>query len=481
MKICGGLRMLVFESFNENIENEGKTKEIENEKKIIDYEVNDEKQEEQKEGTSRKKWYLFGIGGAGCNIVDSILTRKYYLNEVDKDRYLDRVWEMAIKDFRLFDTNTTGIKSSFIATKKGWSAEKILVMCQLGLDEGDTGSGGDRIKGEEAMEYAIESKNMDDFKFTQQDFIKMKESQALMIIHSTTKGTGCGASPVFAGYLKEKMLDADAKNKMIISLTVLPDNTDIDNGIVAGNAFIGLGKIVSSVDAVFLCDNQALFEKIPFGNNEHEYLKKSVPFMWKRNRHIVEFIEALSLQSSWANENPSGVDLMDVIHPAQMSQENKDHAPILVPVLGKIEYSGDITASDVTRLFLYTLEGGKLAQCDYKNAKGASFIIYGSEDAMEQLEELIGNGTNIQEIARSFFNTEKKRKNISIFKTTRKHLTKLYMLGLLWNPPLKAVDMMEERVDECISSTYDLRNDPSIEEAVKSAREVHKDLGYFIE
>lgn len=465
--------MSVIESYNENIKDEGKNE------KVIDYEKNDEKQEEQKEGTiDRKKWYLFGIGGAGCNILDSILARKYYLNEVDKNGYLDRVWEMAIQDFKLFDTNTTGIKSSFIAKKKGWSEAKILNMCQLGL--GSAGSGCDRILGEEAMEHTIESKNMDKFKLTQQDFMKMHESQALMIVHSTTKGTGCGASPVFARYLKGKI--QKEKNKMIISFTVLPDEDDINSGFVGGNAFIGLGKIVSSVDAVFLCDNQALFEKNPFGNSEHEYLEKSVPIMWKRNRHIVDFIEALSLQSSWANdEDPSGFDLMDAIHPAQMSQEKKDHAPILVPVLGEIEYSGNITAQHITRLFLNTLGGGRLAKCDYEDAKGASFVIYGPNEAIERLDELKGNGTSIVQIARSFLDPDNKRKQISIFYTTRKHLTKLHMLGLLWNPPLKAIDMMENNVDYCVSSTVDLRNNPSVGEAVKLAREVHKNLGYYIE
>jgi hypothetical protein len=465
---------------NGNIEGEGKFNEIENEREVIGREISDGKQRERKEGTiNRKKWYLVGIGGAGCNLVDSVLARKYYLlNEGDKSGYLSRVWEMAIQDFKLFDTNTTGIISSFIAKTEKWNEAKILTYCQLGGKDGTVGGGCDRLEGERAMEQTINSENMSRFKLRREDIIKINESQAILLMHSTTKGTGCGASPVFAKYLKDKVLE-DAKNKMVISFTVLPDEEEIDSGIVGGNAFIGIGKIVSTVDAVFLCDNQALF-KIPFGNIERESLESRVPFMWKRNRHIVEFLEALSLQSSWANdEDPAGFDLMDAIHPARMSQEKHDHAPILVPALGSVGYSEKVDTQIIKSLFITTLMGGKLAQCDYKRAKGASFVIYGPKVAMDQLEELRGSGVNVVQIARSFLEVENKHKNISVFYTTRKHLKKLHMLGFLWNPPLKAVDMMEKRVDSCIDSTPALRDEPSVKEAVRLAREVHRDLGYF--
>lgn len=468
------------------MQTEVKSEEIENEKKEVGHEKSDVKQKDQKESIiTGKKWYFIGIGGAGCNIVDSVLARKHYLNEIDEKGYLSRVWEMAIQDFKFFDTNTTGIISSFTAKTKGWNEARILSQCQLGLNDGTIGGGCDRLEGERAMEQTIKSGSMDRFKLTPADLHKINESQAVMIMHSTTKGTGCGASPIFARYLKNRILE-DAKNKNIepkkkitISFTVLPDEDDIDSGIVGGNAFIGLGKIVSSVDAVFLCDNQALF-KLPYGSSEHEYLEERVPFMWKRNRHIVEFIEGLSLQSSWANDqDPAGFDLMDAIHPARMSQEKQSHAPILVPVLGSIGCSGEITAQVVKNLFINALLGGKLAQCDYKNSKGATFVMYGPKNIMEQLDRLKGNGISLMKIARSFLDAENKHKKISIFYTTRNHLTKLHILGLLWNPPLKAVDMMEQRVDNCILSTPILKDDPSVKEAVKLAREVHEDLGSF--
>jgi len=59
-----------------------------------------------------KKWFLFGIGGAGTHILDSIFIRKNHV-ELSRNEMLSKVWDAAIGDYVLLDTNMADVKKIF--------------------------------------------------------------------------------------------------------------------------------------------------------------------------------------------------------------------------------------------------------------------------------------------------------------------------------------------------------------------------------
>lgn len=437
-----------------------------------------------------KKWFLFGIGGAGTHILDSIFIRKNHV-ELSRNEMLSKVWDAAIGGYVLLDTNMADVKKSFIAMEiKKWDMNVIDSFCRLGatgddadLDDKETisgGAGGWYIAGEKAMKYTIDSGDLKNIRLTTFMENQMKSVQAIMFVHSTTNGTGCGATPVLAKHIRDEI----APQKLTFSLTVLPAIGRIESG-AGRTACIGLANIVNSVDGVFLMDNNALADK-KICNVDKMVLMPKQPAYYGKNRHIVEFLESFSLSSSVGNTLEDGdmFDVKDAIELARQHLNNNGRAPILIPIHGSIRLPNISKCNfeeSINTLFHKTIIGGKLACCDHTKAKGASFIINGPEKHIFEISRLVNETEIILKMVRNeqFLNDEKKIKNIRFYPSVIKDAKEITMWGLLWNPPLKLMDRMVEMVHEYIEEASSDDVGKVLSKALPTIKEVHSDLGKY--
>lgn len=443
-----------------------------------------------------KKWFLFGIGGAGCHVLDSIILRQHYVKSINNE-YLTKIWDAAIGEYVLFDTNTADIASTFIAKEiKRWDQHSLDSFCRIGAEcaSGDedyseidddatgVGAGGWRIAGEKAMQYTIDNEDQMESRIGQGLINKMRSVQAIMLIHSTTNGTGCGATPVLANHIRKVL----APKKIVYSMTVLPAIGEISMGVPGRNAFIGLANVVKSVNGVILTDNNALYDK-KFCTVDFEPLIHEQPEYHRYNRNIVEFLEAFSLSSSLGNTNAKGAmfDVKDAVRLAKLNQQNRAHAPILVPVHGSLKTNSNfkVDKNSIAKLFINTIIGGKLACCDHTKAKGGTFVIAGSKEIMVEkgLAKIIKNTTLVTDVInrKEFLNGGEIKKDARIYPLILPNIEDVRMWGFLWNPPLKLVDVMMDNISNYLKASPNTEEKFAIQNSMDVVEEVYKDLGRY--
>ncbi|MFC6784437.1 hypothetical protein ACFQFH_00700 [Halobaculum halobium] len=170
-----------------------------------------------------RKWFLIGIGGAGNNIVDAVLMRRDTLARNHEDRA--RIWQGGLAGYGLLNTNIAELEQTYYTKElKEYSRNDLLSNSIIGFGKhGYSGMGYRWSNGAKVAEadFADGSNPFRDrWDMTSQD---IRDAQAVMLVHSVTKGTGCGATPVIAEKLREEVQESGLViDQAILSSVVIP-------------------------------------------------------------------------------------------------------------------------------------------------------------------------------------------------------------------------------------------------------------------
>ncbi|SER37696.1 FtsZ/tubulin family protein [Natrinema salaciae] len=414
-----------------------------------------------------KKWFLIGVGGAGNNLLDAILLRRETLAENNERRA--RIWEGGLAGYGPLNTNVSELEQTYYAQEeKGYSRNDLLPNCIIGFGRHDYAGAGYRWDiGKRLMEADFEG---DANPFQERWDMKterIQDSQAVMFIHSVTKGTGCGATPVVADRLRSDVLADDTiVPKPLFSSVVIPsEGTEYSEygGRAKVNGVVGLARTSRAVDAI-----------IPFDNNRLESVGADIrpqidgledynpPQYTEINRPLVAFLEAFTMSSvpQFLDRDATMSIMGDVFDPADSFRPVEDKyrlnpdasftpAVILAPVLGRSR-ADSFDRSKLEILVRNALFQNKLAEFDPTTAWGGTVLLYGPEEKMDDVSEFVADGTITEIISSEEFLDAG---NVSGIETIDVHVKQLvtpdlddvYLWGTLWNPEMPSLSEMYEQ------------------------------------
>lgn len=386
-----------------------------------------------------KKWYMVGIGGAGCNIVDAIGMR---IHQIEDRKDMFKIWKCGlVEDYVMLDTNISGLLNTYTAKKKEWDASGILSNCIIAanIEHGNTGVGYNWAKAKKWMEEEEITKKSIESKINRD---AIKRAQGVMVLHSVTKGTGCGASPVFVDYLRAEVLKGT--DRPIFSVTILPSSTELYAGLPSINGIIGLSRIAKASDGVILFDNSSLDRNKNNGIVNIENIENYNGEYGNLNNPLVAFLEGFVITR--------GIfDIKDSFEPAKLKLgQNKPLGIICAPVHGK-HMGNDFGSSqeekegNLENLLISTIIQGRLVTCNPKTAIGGSFVFHvPDESAKKQIQEIINNGTFHKVIQEKKFlnDPEGNNKIIFVYPPIIIPSDNIYLWGILWNPEIETLKTM---------------------------------------
>nr|WP_250142428.1 cell division protein FtsZ [Halosolutus amylolyticus] len=414
-----------------------------------------------------KKWFLIGVGGAGNNILDAILLRRETLAENNERRA--RIWEGGLAGYGPLNTNISELEQTYYAQEeKGYSRNDLLPNCIIGFGRHDYAGAGYRWDiGKQLMEADFEG---DSDPFRERWDMKaerIQDSQAVMFIHSVTKGTGCGATPVVADRLRSDVLaDNTIVPKPLFSSVVIPsEGTEYSEygGRAKVNGVVGLARTSRAVDAIIPFDNTRL-ENVqadirPRIDGLEEY---NPPQFTDVNRPLVAFLEAFTMSSvpQFLDRDATMSIMGDVFDPADSFRPVEDKyqlnpdvsftpAVILAPVLGRSRASS-FDRSKLEILVRNALFQNKLAEFDPTTAWGGTFLVYGPSEKMDEISEFVADGTLTEIISdKEFLDAG----DVAGIETVDVHVKQLvtpdlddvHLWGTLWNPEMPSLADMYDR------------------------------------
>nr|WP_241175244.1 cell division protein FtsZ [Natronolimnobius sp. AArcel1] len=413
-----------------------------------------------------KKWYLIGVGGAGNNILDAILLRRDTLAENNERRA--RIWNGGLAGYGPLNTNISELEQTYYAQEeKEYSRHDLLSNCIIGQGKHDYAGAGYRWDIGEQLVEADFADGGDPFR--ERWDLKpqaIQDSQAVMFVHSVTKGTGCGSTPVLAEKLREEVVEEDfVVPKPLFSSIVIPsEGTEYSEfgGRAKVNGVVGLARASRSVDAIIPFDNNRL-ENVqadirPRINRLEEY---NPPQYREINRPLVAFLEAFTMSSvpQFLDRDATMSIMGDVFDPADSFRPVQDKyqrdpdseftpAVILAPVLGRSRASS-FDESKLEILVRNALFQNKLAEFDPTTAWGGTFLVYGPEDKMAAVSEYVSDGTLSSIIADEEFldaGTVSGIESVDIHvkQLVTPYLDDVFLWGTLWNPEMPSLDEMYE-------------------------------------
>lgn len=414
--------------------------------------------------TYGKKWYLIGVGGAGNNILDAVLLRRATLEENNERRA--RIWQGGLAGYGLLNTNVSELEQTYYAQEeKGFSRNDLLPNCIIGFGKHDYAGAGYRW---DLGRDLIEADFADDANPFQERWDlksdQIKGSQAVMFVHSVTKGTGCGSTPVLAEKLREAVLDDGfVVSKPLFSSVVIPSKGSEYSefgGRAKVNGVVGLARTSRTVDAIVPFDNKRLEDVgadiSPRIDRLGEY---NPPQYVEVNKPFVAFLEAFTMSSvpqfldrdATLSIKGDVFDPADSFRPVQDKYQpdpERDFSPavILAPVLGRSRAS-TLDESKLRLLVRNALFQNTLAEFDPTTAWGGTFLVYGPEEKMQRVSELIGDGTLSDIIGDEQFldagrSTGIESVDIHIKQLVTPYLDDVYLWGTLWNPEMPSLESM---------------------------------------
>lgn len=440
--------------------------------------------------TVRKKWFMIGVGGAGNNILDALLMRRDTLVAAGEGRA--RIWEGGLAGYGLLNTNTAELEQTYYAQEEqGYSRAQLETNTIIGLGAHDNSGMGYRWQNG-AKVAAVDFEDggnpfRDRWDMSQ---TQLRDAQALLLVHSVTKGTGCGSTPVLAERIREEVLSDDRViDKAIMSAVVIP-SVGSQQSTLGGrgktNGVVGLARTAQAVDAV-----------IPFNNDKLRQVSEDItpridglaeynpPQFVDLNKPLVAFLEAFTMSST-----PQFVDrdatmsirgnVFDVAdsfrlvqdkYPASMPRDERP-AVVLAPVLGRLR-SATVSESKLEILARRTLDQNRFADFDPSTAWGGNFMLYGPEEKMREASEYVTNG-RLQEILNGpdFLDAGDtagvETVDVQLNQLVTPQLDDLYMWGMLWNPEMPALESMYEHAQRL--------NQEGQTEQAESVREVWSDV-----
>ena len=437
-----------------------------------------------------KKWFVVGVGGAGNNILDALLMRRDTLAAEDERRA--RIWEGGFAGYGLLNTNTAELEQTYYAQEeRGYDRAQLETNTIIGLGAHDNSGMGYRWQNGAAVAEADFEGDGNPFRdrwdMRQTD---IRDAQALLLIHSVTKGTGCGATPVLANRIREQVFsDERVIDKAILNAVVIP-SVGGQQSTVGGrgktNGVVGLARTAQAADAIIPFNNDALREASKDITPRIDGLERyNPPQFVDLNKPLVAFLEAFTMSST-----PQFVDqdatmsirgnvfdvadsfrLVEDKYPASMPRDERP-AVVLAPVLGRLR-SATVSESKLEILARRALDQNRLAEFDPSTAWGGNFMIYGPEEKMEAVQEYVTNG-RLQEIINGpdFLDAGNtagvETVDVQMNQLVTPELDDLYMWGMLWNPEMPALQSMYEHAER-------LKNEGQTEQA-ESVREIWSDV-----
>jgi hypothetical protein len=426
-------------------------------------------------GTS-KKWLMVGIGGAGNHILDAILMRRDTL--VEQNRALADVWEGGIADYLNLNTNRSEVFETYYAqVDKGYTPEGLVSNCMIGHNQhAYSGAGRDWERGRDFMEHDFEDEQNAFIERWDVDRQSLGGAQAVMLIHSVTKGTGCGATPVLADNLRQ-MLESSGPGdhgggvKPILSSVVLPSQDEF-GGSEMVRGVIGMARLSKAVDGVLPFDNAQL-EQIRSDlavDINPQWLETYNPPKYENiNRLLVSFFEGFTMSSTPISYDASATkrisgdvfDVPDSIRPAVQkypvdNELDYDPAVIMVPVLGRHDAPTD--KNDLDTLVRSTLLQGQFIEFEPDTAWGGTFMVYGPEEKMDALSPLLMDNQLKNILGGEDFldrgsTAPGESVDVYIDQLVVPQVDSVHLWGLIWNPKLPTLEQMYEHAEELVSNS----------------------------
>lgn len=423
-----------------------------------------------------KKWYVIGVGGAGIRIVDAMAMRRDQL-EKRNDR-LAGVWVNGVQESVMLNTNIAETMSTFIIEEvKKWNQSKTIASCMIGGELeglGEMWKQGQELMKKEVGEGGIEPKL---------DRASIYSAQGVMLVHSATKGTGCGATPVLAGHIRSNILDRETKP--IVSVTVLPSKGELAQGRPNRNGIAGLTLMAKASDAIILFDNSSLDRN---KNNtqvaiERKKIEKYNIKYGELNNPLTAFLEGFTVSSTYIkNSGISGdvFDIPDSINPAKEQRppkSNNQSAVIFAPIYG-ISTMNKVTESTLETFFTNTLLNGRLVMCDLETATGGSFLFYGPKEKIEQVNSLQEKSSAITDMLRDdkFLNAEEDM-TLRIYTTVVPFIDEICFWGLLWEPKIKTLEEMYKHTERYMKRHPDSEEATNLNEIWEDTKAILENLG----
>lgn len=422
--------------------------------------------------TQGRKWFVIGVGGAGNNIVDAILMRRDTLLRNDEDRAA--IWQGGLAGYGILNTNIIELEETYYAQEeKGYDRNALLTNAIIGVGEHDyVGMGRRWIAGKEVMEKDFEDGPNPFVERWDMNEQHLQDAQAIMFVHSVTKGTGCGSTPVLADRIRTDVLNDDRQSvlsKALFSSVVIPSaegKRSNFGGRSRTNGVVGLARISRAVDAIIPFDNERLDAAGTDVSPRIDGIERYNPPQYADlNKPLVAYLEAFTMSST-----PQFVDqeatlsvrgeVFDVSdsylpvvdkYPLDMAEERRP-AVVLAPVLGRARGS-TITASQLETLISNALFQNRLARFDPKTAWGATFLLYGPEEKMRDAATLVSDGVFDDIVGGEEFldvtrTSGTESIDIYVDQLVIPYVDDVYLWGALWNPRMPSLERMYEHAAE---------------------------------
>jgi len=429
-------------------------------------------------GAVGNKWLMTGVGGAGNHIMDAVLMRRDTLR--NENSSLASVWDGGLANYSNLNTNITELGETYYAqVDRQFQREALISNCMIGYQHHNyAGAGRNWKAGRMWMQKDFEGESNAIRDRLDLNLKDLKASQAVMLIHSVTKGTGCGATPVLAENIRDLISESDtvdniaAATKPLLSSVVLPSDSEFRGGEMI-RGVVGMAYLSKAVDGIIPFDNKKLDD--PPGelavDIDPDMLGRYNPPMYSDiNRLLVTFLEAFTMSStpqsadtaSTERINGEVLDVPDSFRPVQRKYALDDEraykpAVVMAPVIGKSSASS-FDRSRLDTLVRSTLLQGQLVDFDPSTAWGGTFMVYGPEEKMEDIAPLLSNNelSNILS-GEDFLDRESFEGpgtvDIYVNQLVVPHVEDVYLWGVVWNPRLPTLETMYDQARHLVENS----------------------------
>lgn len=418
-------------------------------------------------GATGNKWLMVGIGGAGNHILDTVLMRRDALKDENND--LAQVWDGGLANYGNLNTNITELGQTYYAQEdRDYQREQLITNCMIGYRHHNySGAGRNWRVGRELMKKDFEDETNAIRDRLDVNLNDVESSQAAMVIHSVTKGTGCGATPVFAENLRSLSTegtgldDSIALSKPILSSVVLPNDDEFGSSEMV-RGVVGMSHLARSVDGIIPFDNSKLSDppsELAVDIPDELLGRYNPPNYTDINRLLVTFLEAFTMSSTPQSADTSATeringevfDVPDSFRPVERKypvDSDREYTPavVMAPVIGKSN-AATFDRARLDTLARSTLLQGQLIDFDPTTAWGGTFMIYGPQEKMDELSPHLNEGVLADILSGEDFldrsgydGTESI--DVYVDQLVVPHVDSVYLWGLLWNPHLPTLENM---------------------------------------
>lgn len=392
------------------------------------------------------KWFVFGIGGAGNGILDSLLMRRRTLR--DQDDPLSGVWGSGgINGYWMLNSNDSEVWDTYYTQTDQELDEDTMITHNI-IGDG-RGFGDDPFRGSDITERIITEDDFFDRISLAPEYTK--QANATLFCHSVERGTGTGMTPKVAQFLRDEG-EWGGDDRTLASVAILPN--DAKEG--AENAVYGLSQLARPLDVILMFQNKRL--------REQEFAQADIDFDLgpegqklghePENEVLVRFLEGLTVTSnSGVDVRGDGFDVTDAYQPIEKyikGNESDDDAykpaPIAAPVLAGNK--GESTEGTVEQLVFQAINHGRLVEFDPATAWGGAFLIFGPPDMMQVVNELTG-ADRIEEMIKNAAGLDEDERylKLNVKSAESSSFDQLYIIGLMWNPVIPDLDDMRAEAE----------------------------------